>query len=97
MIITAILKKLLLYLSFFSHVDFVLGGKSHGTVDGGIRVPGLIRWPEVVPAGTVVDTVTSLMDIFPLVSKATDTPIPEDRIIDGKDILPLLQVRSVHF
>ena len=36
--------------------------------EGGIRVPGIFRWPTVLEAGKVIDEPTSLMDIFPTLS-----------------------------
>ncbi|NXO36764.1 STS sulfatase, partial [Locustella ochotensis] len=74
------------------------GGKSTNW-EGGIRVPGLIRWPGVVQAGAYIDEPTSNMDIFPTVVKLADAQLPSDRIIDGHDLLPLLQgkvTRSKH-
>uniref|UniRef100_A0A8C5LXZ0 Arylsulfatase D n=1 Tax=Leptobrachium leishanense TaxID=445787 RepID=A0A8C5LXZ0_9ANUR len=67
------------------------GGKGMGGLEGGIRVPGIFRWPGVLPAGTEVDQPTSLMDIFTTVIKIGGGQVPQDRIIDGKDLLPLLQ------
>ncbi|XP_068126024.1 arylsulfatase H-like isoform X2 [Hyperolius riggenbachi] len=67
------------------------GGKGMGGMEGGIRVPGIIRWPGVVPANTSVDSLTSLMDIFPTVIKLGGGTLPQDRIIDGKDLMPLVQ------
>ncbi|XP_077102916.1 steryl-sulfatase isoform X1 [Siphateles boraxobius] len=59
--------------------------------EGGIRIPGILRWPGVLPAGKVIDEPTSNMDIFPTVLNLAGASIPSDRIIDGHDLLPLLQ------
>nr|XP_003420678.2 steryl-sulfatase isoform X2 [Loxodonta africana] len=69
------------------------GGKANNW-EGGIRVPGILRWPSVIQAGQEVDEPTSNMDIFPTVAKLAGSPLPEDRIIDGRDLMPLLQGRS---
>ncbi|NWY68413.1 STS sulfatase, partial [Erithacus rubecula] len=66
------------------------GGKSTNW-EGGIRVPGLLRWPGVVQAGASIDEPTSNMDIFPTIVKLADAQLPSDRVIDGHDLLPLLQ------
>ncbi|XP_023774112.1 steryl-sulfatase isoform X3 [Cyanistes caeruleus] len=74
------------------------GGKSTNW-EGGIRVPGLLRWPGVVQAGAHIDEPTSNMDIFPTIVKLANAQLPSDRIIDGHDLLPLLQgkvTRSKH-
>ncbi|XP_065771864.1 steryl-sulfatase [Muntiacus reevesi] len=66
------------------------GGKANNW-EGGIRVPGIVRWPGVIPAGLEIDQPTSNMDIFPTVAKLAGSPLPQDRIIDGRDLMPLLQ------
>ncbi|XP_037676904.1 putative serine/threonine-protein kinase PRKY [Choloepus didactylus] len=71
------------------------GGKSNNW-EGGIRVPGLLRWPGVIPAGQEIDEPTSNMDLFPMVAKLAGSPLPEDRVIDGRDMMPLLRGRSQH-
>ncbi|XP_068928949.1 arylsulfatase L [Petaurus breviceps papuanus] len=67
------------------------GGKGMGGWDGGIRVPGILRWPGVLPAGRVIDEPTSLMDIYPTVAHLGGGKVPQDRVIDGRDLMPLLQ------
>ncbi|NXE21747.1 STS sulfatase, partial [Ardeotis kori] len=74
------------------------GGKSMNW-EGGIRVPGLLRWPGVIQAGAYIDELTSNMDIFPTIVKLAKAQLPSDRIIDGHDLMPLLQgkvTRSTH-
>ncbi|XP_053166030.1 steryl-sulfatase isoform X2 [Hemicordylus capensis] len=66
------------------------GGKSTNW-EGGIRVPGLVRWPGVVEPNISIDEPTSNMDIFPTIVKLAGAPLPMDRIIDGHDLMPLLQ------
>ncbi|XP_039698379.1 arylsulfatase L isoform X2 [Pteropus medius] len=66
------------------------GGKGMGGWEGGIRVPGIVRWPGVLPAGRVIHEPTSLMDIFPTVVELAGGQVPQDRVIDGRGLLPLL-------
>ena len=40
-----------------------------GAIEGGIRVPGVIRWPGVVTPGSVLSHPTSLMDWLPTVAE----------------------------
>ncbi|CAL8372483.1 unnamed protein product [Arctogadus glacialis] len=69
------------------------GGKAMGGWEGGIRVPGIFRWPGRLPAGRVVDQPTSLMDLYPTLRHlAQDTEA--DRPLDGHDLMPLLEGRS---
>ncbi|XP_072709160.1 arylsulfatase D-like isoform X4 [Ciconia boyciana] len=111
------------------------GGKAMGGWEGGIRVPGIFRWPGVLPAGTVIDEPTSLMDIYPTVVHLAGGVLPQDRsslylqssfkvasssksfaeatqsctaysslmvsifsarVIDGRDLMPLLQGTVKH-
>ena len=58
--------------------------------EGGIRVPLIARWPGRIPAGLVTREVCGTIDIFPTVCGLAGVPLPRDRVIDGKDILPLM-------
>jgi arylsulfatase A-like enzyme len=71
-----------------------LGGWGYTTMEGGMRVPCVIRWPGKVPAGTVCDELSSTMDLFPTFAKLAGAKIPDDRILDGKDIWPLVAGKS---
>ncbi|KAM5290580.1 arylsulfatase L [Glossophaga mutica] len=72
------------------------GGKGMAGWEGGIRVPGIFRWPGVLPAGRVVSEPTSLMDVFPTVVQLGGGQVPRDRVIDGRDLLPLLRGTAPH-
>lgn len=56
--------------------------------EGGIRVPCLMRWPARLPAGTTCDTPAITMDLHATFLKAANIPLPEDRPLDGIDLLP---------
>jgi len=58
--------------------------------DGGIRVPAIASWPGEIPAGAVSDEPAASMDLFTTLAKIAGAELPRDRVIDGKDILPLL-------
>ncbi|NWW88267.1 ARSD Arylsulfatase, partial [Rhynochetos jubatus] len=70
------------------------GGKGMGGWEGGIRVPGVLRWPGVLPEGRVINEPTSLMDIYPTVVHLAGGILPQDRVIDGRNLVPLLQGRA---
>ena len=63
--------------------------------EGGIRVPGIIRWPGHVKPGTTSDTPVSGVDLLPTLCAITDVPVPDDRAIDGTNILPVLKGEPV--
>lgn len=59
--------------------------------EGGIRVPLIIRWPKLVEASTISDVSVTSVDFFPTICEAAGLSLPEDRIIDGESLLPLLK------
>jgi arylsulfatase A-like enzyme len=69
---------------------FPLRAAKATTREGGVRVPCLMRWPGRIPAGLVCREIASAMDVLPTVAGITGAQPPQDRIIDGKDILPLM-------
>lgn len=58
--------------------------------EGGIRVPGLVRWTGAIDAGREIDEPTSNMDLFPTIVHLSGGDTPTDRIIDGSNLLDLL-------
>jgi len=58
--------------------------------DGGVRMPTIVSWPGHIQAGILFNELTSTMDLLPTIAKLTGGDLPEDRVIDGKDLLPLL-------
>ena len=69
------------------------GGLREGkatTFEGGNRVPCIIRWPGVVPAGRVSNKLLTTMDILPTVAKLCGARLPKKRI-DGIDWANLLK------
>ena len=65
------------------------GGKG-STWEGGHRVPFVVRWPGVIPAGTSSDAMATSMDLLPTLARFAGAKPPGDRKIDGKDIASLL-------
>ena len=67
-----------------------LAGFMGTAAEGGMRVPFLVRWPGQVPAGTVCTEQATMMDLLPTCAFLADRSPPQDRVIDGKNIWPLL-------
>jgi arylsulfatase A len=63
------------------------------TYEGGMREPTIARWPGQIPAGAVCDEVCTTMDLLPTIAKLAGGKVPGDRIIDGKNIWPLMSGR----
>jgi arylsulfatase A-like enzyme len=71
------------------------GGK-HEQLEGGIRVPFLVRWPEHVPAGRVDDqSVISGIDWLPTLCALTEQKLPHDNF-DGENVLASWLGKSIH-
>ncbi len=58
--------------------------------EGGIRVPMFMKWPAGIPKGVKPQMVVNHMDIFSTVAAATGAKLPNDRPIDGVNLLPQL-------
>ncbi len=58
--------------------------------EGGVRVPLLAWMPERIPAGSVRSEPTMTIDLFPTFARLAGATLPQDRIIDGKDIWPVI-------
>jgi arylsulfatase A len=59
--------------------------------EGGFHVPFIVRWPSVIPAGSTNAGMAVNFDLFTTCLLIAGVDLPEDRIIDGLDILPLLK------
>jgi arylsulfatase A len=67
-----------------------LHGWGYSTAEGGQRVPCIVRWPGHVPAGAECRELCTTMDVLPTFAALAGTHAPQDRILDGYDIRPLL-------
>ena len=68
------------------------GGKGR-TDEGGMREPCVVRWPGKIPAAASCAEITSTIDLLPTFAKLAGAELPAERIIDGRDIWPLLAGR----
>lgn len=66
-----------------------LRGRKGTTWEGGQRVPCIMQWPGRIPAGIECGEVVTSMDFYPTFAEIAQCTVPDDRIIDGKSILPL--------
>ena len=67
-----------------------LSGFKGSTMEGGMREPCIMRWPGRIPAGQTCNQLTCTMDLLPTFAKLAGTKPPGDRVIDGKNIWPLM-------
>jgi arylsulfatase A len=68
-----------------------LRGRKKSMYEGGIRVPGIVRWPGRIRPGTVEHRPVIGSDLLPTVCAMTGIPAPKDRTIDGVDAGPILR------
>ncbi len=67
-----------------------LGGWGYTTMEGGMRVPTIVRWTGHIPRGRVCDEIATTMDLLPTFAKLAGARLPPQRKIDGHDIRSLL-------
>jgi arylsulfatase A-like enzyme len=58
--------------------------------EGGIHVPFFIRWPGGIAAGQRLSMPVQHFDLYPTVAAVTGAGMPEDRQMDGINLLPFL-------
>jgi arylsulfatase A-like enzyme len=61
------------------------GGKGTG-LEGGFRVPAMVRWPGKVPAGKVENSIISGLDWFPTLVAAAGNPNVVSELLAGKKV-----------
>jgi arylsulfatase A-like enzyme len=64
------------------------------TYEGGMREPCIMRWPGRIPAGKVCSEICGTIDVLPTFARLAGAAVPSDRVIDGKNIWPLMAGRS---
>ena len=68
-----------------------LRGRKRDVYEGGIRVPGIVRWPGQIKAGTTSDVPVIGSDFFPTALAAVGIEAPKDRVLDGVNVLPVFK------
>jgi arylsulfatase A-like enzyme len=68
-----------------------LNGGKFTFYEGGIKVPLIMHFPKKIRPETVVHEPVMLFDIFSTILDLLNIPLPDDRIIDGKSLWPLLE------
>ena len=73
-----------------------LRGKKCSLYEGGIRVPGMIEWPDVITSNKASSFPVVSSDLLPTVHDILDIEPLDNRPIDGISILPFLQGKVEH-
>lgn len=67
-----------------------LRGRKRSMYEGGIRVPGIARWPGHIKPGSTSDVPVIGSDVFPTLLGIAGVKVPANRTLDGVDVLPIL-------
>ena len=67
-----------------------LRGRKGQSYEGGFRVPFVAWWPGRIPANAVSETPAMNIDLFPTFLRLAGLSLPDDRVIDGVDLGPVL-------
>ncbi len=70
-------------------------GRKADLYEGGIRVPGIVRYPGLIEAGSVSDEPVSGYDIFPTIASVLGLDMPTGRPIDGVDVSTIFDGQPV--
>jgi arylsulfatase A-like enzyme len=75
-----------------------LRGNKHQNWEGGVRTPFFVSWPKRFKAGQTIDAPVISMDILPTLLDVLGLPLPADKPLDGKSLLPLIdgKVAALH-
>ncbi|MGJ8639826.1 MAG: sulfatase-like hydrolase/transferase [Opitutaceae bacterium] len=72
-----------------------LRGNKRSEYEGGIRVPGLARWPGHIEPGTTSTVPVIGSDVFATALDIVGIPLPTDRTIDGASMLPAFEGKPI--
>ena len=59
--------------------------------EGGHRIPFLVRWPGVIPAGSVTDALTCDLDLYATLADVAGVTLSEGDAVDSRSLMPLLR------
>jgi arylsulfatase A-like enzyme len=66
-------------------------GRKLDIFEGGMRVPFLTRWPDVIAPESEDQNLVIGIDLFPTFLEVVGLPVPPDRIIDGHSVVHRLE------
>jgi arylsulfatase len=71
-------------------------GTYHTAMEGALRVPFMLRWPDHIPAGRVTNEMVHIVDLYPTLAALAGATMPSDRPIDGIDQSAFLLDAQAH-
>ncbi len=70
------------------HVNKPFRGWKISFFEGGIHVPYFVKWPARIAAAQTFDAPVHHFDIYGTAAAAAGVPLPDDREMDGVDLVP---------
>ncbi|MDQ3134183.1 MAG: sulfatase-like hydrolase/transferase [Acidobacteriota bacterium] len=77
--------------------NWPFAGQKFELLEGGIRVPALVRWPGTIPANRMTDQVAVTMDWTATILAAAGATAAPAHPLDGENLLPLLKGERAPF
>ncbi len=78
-------------------IRYVAGmrGRKGSVYQGGVRVPFYVKYPARFAGNKDIEVPAAHIDVLPTLAQICKVPLPNNRNIDGKSLLPLIQGQSV--
>ncbi|MBD1259897.1 arylsulfatase [Maribacter polysiphoniae] len=78
-------------------IRYVAGmrGRKGSVYRGGVRVPFFVRYPNKWKGNRNIETIAAHIDVLPTISEVCHVKMPEDRKIDGVNLVPILEKKKV--
>ena len=73
------------------HINHPYRGWKLDHFEGGIHVPFAAQWPARIPPGTVMSSPIHHVDLYKTFAAAAGAQVPDDRVLDGVDLLPYVR------
>ncbi len=73
-----------------------LNDGKHSVLDGGFRIPFIVRWPGHIPAGKTSDQLICSTDVMATCAALLNYTLPADAATDSVDLLPLWTGKSTN-
>ena len=59
--------------------------------DNSLKVPSIVKWPDKIAPGTIVNETTTNLDWYPTILEMAGLEVPQNKVVRGRSILPLLK------
>ena len=68
-----------------------LRGKKGDFFEGGIKVPFIAHWPDVIKKNSISHQPVYSLDIYPTLSSIANIQLPENQVFEGLDLYPIFK------